>query len=163
MANIERDHEKKYNQLCEAESNAATIKKDVAAATNFQMQLMAAQGTCELLLSKKKIQSTTQALALAVSGLNDAFTEDPGKNHSVILSVVKNRSKQLEEELLASNINEEEELIIQGKATLKEAFLLQSKVMKPEELDSKPIITTDHTTKSAYKIPPLQVPKFDGR
>ena len=99
LGKMEEDHERKYCQLCEAESNPSTTKKDTASATNFQTMLMAAQEICERLLSKKKIQSTIQALNVATDGLRDAYIEEPTKNHAAVLLLVQTNYQQLADEI----------------------------------------------------------------
>ena len=162
LVKMEEDHEEKCCQLCEAESNPSTVKKDSASAANFQTLMMAAQEICERLLSKKKIQSTTQALNVAVDGLRDAYGEDPTKDHAASLLIVKDRYQQLEDEILSSSIGDEEGLIMDGKAALKEAFGVQARAVKPIEVDHKPPAPVV-LAKGSFKVDPVTVPSFSGR
>ena len=162
LVKMEKDHDLKCGQLCEAESNPSTIKKDSSSAANFQTLMMAAQEICERLLSKKKIQSTIQALTVAVDGLRDAYGEDPTKDHAASLLIVRDRYKQLEDELLNSSIGDEEGLIAEGRTVLKEAFGVQARAVKPSEVDHKPPVPVV-LAKGTFKVDPVTVPSFSGK
>ena len=162
ILDLKAEHDEKYDLLCEADSNATAIKKDATAAGSFHTMMMTTQDICEKLLSRKRIHGFTQTLDMAVAGLLEMFTADPGSDHSAVLTVIQTKSKQLEEEMFHAPLKDEHELMEQGRSALKRAFSAQSKVTKPKIEDTTASRSTGGT-RPHYRVTPLSVPSFSGK
>ena len=158
-----QEYDRTYDALCEVETNPTAMDEDGGAADLFDQHTRLSKLICKQLMSIKKVQSNTQALEMAVGGLNNAFNAAPDKNHSVALEVVLVRSKDLEEELLLSPIGDEHPLRHRAAASMKEAYLIQAKTAKEVVPDVKPIRDHKDSLKANFKIPRLTVPAFSGK
>ena len=155
-----KEYDRIYDQLCEVKTNPTAMDQDGATADLFDQHTRLAKLICKRLMSITKVQCNTQALELAVGGLNNAYNAAPDKSHSVALEVVLTRSKDLEEELLVSPLGEDHPLRHRAAASLKEAYLIQAKTAREIISDVKPF---RDSPKANFKIPPLIVPAFSGK
>ena len=89
-----QEYDRTYDALCEVETNPTAMDEDGGAADLFDQHTWLSKLICKQLISIKKVQSNTQALEMAVGGLNNSFNAAPDKNHSVALEVVLVRSKR---------------------------------------------------------------------
>ena len=155
-----KEYERIYDQLCEVETNPTAMDQDGISADLFDQAIRMSKLIGKRLMSTSKIQGTTQALEMAVGGLNNAYNAAPEKSHLVALEAVLTRSKNLEEELLVSSLGEDHPLRHRAAASLKEAYLIQAKTSKDITSDIKPF---REVPKANFKIPPLIVPSFSGK
>ena len=158
-----KEYDRGYDSLCDLETNPTAIEEDATAADLFDQYNRLAQIVCKQLISTRKVQSTAQALEMAVEGLNSAFNTAPDKSHVPALAVVLTRSKELEEELMLSPLGEDHPLRGRAAAAMKEAYLIQAKATRDIIPDTKPGKDCKDILKANFKIPPLTVPSFSGR
>ena len=155
-----QDHEALSQELYEVETNPTAIEEDETKADEFDRAMTLALRDCKYLISQRSIHSNISSLEAVIKGLTAAYEASPDNDHSVAISRVNSKTKELENDLHLSLMNEEEELRGRGNLMLEKAYATQGRVAGARTSDVKP---ATRSSKSNVKLKYIEIPSFSGR
>ena len=156
-----KDHEALSQELYEAEDNPTALEEDEAKADEFDRVMTAALRDCRYLISQRSIHSNVSSLEAAVRSLTAAYEISPDNDHSLVISKVSSKIKDLENDLHLSLMTEDEELRGRGNLMLEKAYATQGRVAGAKTSDVKP--PTSKSNKSNVKLRHIEIPSFSGK
>ena len=156
-----RTYLKLSEELFDVEINPSALTDDEAKAEEFDRVATKSKQDCQYLLSQRLVYRDILALENAVRGLTTAYEDTPENDHTSVLDLVCLRSKDLEVNLLASSIPEEEELRGRANAILERSATVQGRVAGLKIIEAKPEVKA--TTKTNVKLKYIDIPTFSGK
>ena len=159
----QKDQEKLSAELYDLETNPTAISEDELKSEEYESIMATAVKDCRYLLSQRSIYSNCQSLESVLRGLTSAYEATPDNDHKVTVDRVLLKTQELEADLHASLMNEEEELRGRANATLERAYAIQARVSGARVTEVKPTLKGVGHSKSNVKLKYIDIPSFSGK
>ena len=163
QSNLEQartDYETFSLELFGVETNPTAIEEDEARGDEFERAIALALKNNKYLTSQRSIHSNISSLEAAVRGVTAAYEASPENDHTMAMSRLDSRIKDLEKDLHLSLMDEEEELRGRGNHMLEKAYATQGRVAGCRITEVKPATTS---SKSHVKLRHIEIPSFTGK
>ena len=161
LEQLKKNYEDLSQELYETETNPTAMEDDEAKADEFDRVMTAALKDCRYLISQRSIHSNISSLEAVIRGLTAAYEASPENDHSLAISKINSKIKDLESDLHLSLMTEDEELRGRGNHMLEKAYATQGRVAGVKTADVKP--STAKSNKSNVKLRHIEIPSFSGK
>ena len=159
----QKEHDRLSEELYEIETNPTAINDDETKSDEFDQNMLAAVRDLRYLMSQRSIYSNIQSLESVMRGLTAAYDASPENDHSVAMTRLLLKTKDLEGDLHLSLMAEEEELRGRANAIIERSYTLQGRVSGVRISYVKPPSKGTTATKSNVKLKYIDIPSFSGK
>ena len=165
QSNLEQartDYETFSLELFGVEANPTAIEEDEVRGDEFDKAIALALKDNKYLISQRSIHSNISSLEAAIRGVTAAYEASPENDHTMAISRLDSKIKDLEKDLHLSLMDEEEELRGRGNHMLERAYATQGRVAGCRITDVKPAAASKGS-KSHVKLRHIEIPSFSGK
>ena len=161
QSNLEQtrtDYETFSLELFGVETNPTATEDDEGRADEFDRAMMIALRDCKYLISQRSISSNMSSLEAAIRGVTAAYEASPENDHTMAISSLSSKMKELEKDLHLSMMDEDAELRGKSNLILERAYATQGRIAGTKASDIK-----FKSSKSHVKLKHIEIPSFSGK
>ena len=147
-------------ELYGVETNPTATEEDEGRSDEFDRVITMALKDGKYLISQRSIFSNVSSLEAAIRGVTAAYEASPDNDHTMAMTRLDSRIKELEKDLHMSLMDEEEELRGRGNLMLEKAYATQGRVAGSRLKEAKPATGRSRT---GVKLRHIEVPSFSGK